>query len=98
MPTIFAHALTAAAAGQWVPPALRNEMAGGGHELAWTARRFWMWSVVCAMLPDADVIGFGFGIQQVFFRGLDVNFGAQRILRGATGLQFGVSVSWVRLP
>ena len=43
-------------------------------------------------------VGFGFGIQQVGFRGLDVNFGAQRIMRGATGLQYGVSVSWVRLP
>jgi hypothetical protein len=42
--------------------------------------------------------GFGFGIQQLFVRGLDVHFGAQRIFRGSTGLQYGVSVSWVRLP
>jgi hypothetical protein len=44
------------------------------------------------------VLGFGFGLQQLGFRGLDVNFGAQRIFGGATGLQFGVSVAWVRLP
>jgi hypothetical protein len=42
--------------------------------------------------------GFGFGIQQLFVRGLDVHFGAQRIFRGSTGLQYGVSISWVRLP
>jgi len=61
-----------------------------------------VWNVDCSSeeTPSSRsfLIGFGFGIQQVFFRGLDVNFGAQRILRGATGLQFGVSVSWVRLP
>jgi inner membrane protein len=28
-----------------------------------------MWSVVCAMLPDADVIGFGFGIRYGDFLG-----------------------------
>jgi hypothetical protein len=42
--------------------------------------------------------GFGFGVQQLFVRGLDVHFGAQRIFRGSTGLQYGVSISWVRLP
>lgn len=44
------------------------------------------------------LIGFGLGLQQLGFRGLDVHVGAQRMFRGATGLQFGVSVSWVRLP
>jgi hypothetical protein len=43
-------------------------------------------------------LGFGIGLQQLFVRGLDVNFGAQRIFRSTTGLQFGISVSWVRLP
>jgi len=61
-----------------------------------------VWSVGCSSEETPSyrsfLIGFGFGIQQLGFRGLDVNFGAQRILRGATGLQFGVSVSWVRLP
>ena len=44
------------------------------------------------------MVGFGFGLQQLGVRGLDVNVGAQRIMRSTTGLQFGVSVSWVRLP
>jgi hypothetical protein len=44
------------------------------------------------------IMGFGLGLQQLGFRGLDVHVGAQRMLRGATGLQFGVTVSWVRLP
>jgi inner membrane protein len=50
MATIFSHALAALALGK-----------------AYTARemplRFWVWSAVCAMLPDADVIGFAFGIR-----------------------------------
>jgi len=44
------------------------------------------------------LIGFGLGLQQLAFRGLDVHVGMQRVFRGATGVQFGVSVSWVRLP
>ena len=61
-----------------------------------------VWNVDCSggNTPRARslLIGFGFGLQQLAVRGLDVNFGAQRILRGATGLEFGISVSWVRLP
>jgi inner membrane protein len=48
MPTIFSHALAATAAAQW-----------------WRGRlpaRFWTWTVICAMLPDIDVIAFAFGI------------------------------------
>jgi inner membrane protein len=50
VPTIFSHALAAAAVapaypGKRLPP------------------RFWLWTAVCAVLPDADVIGFGFGIR-----------------------------------
>lgn len=26
-------------------------------------RRFWFWTAICSMLPDADVIGFAFGIR-----------------------------------
>lgn len=48
MPTIFSHALTAAAAARWWPGRL--------------SVRFWTWTAVCAMLPDADVIAFAFGI------------------------------------
>lgn len=44
------------------------------------------------------LIGFGLGLQQLGFRGLDVQAGMQRIFRGTTGVQFGISVSWVRLP
>lgn len=44
------------------------------------------------------LLGFGLGLQQLGFRGLDVHVGAQRIFRGTTGMQYGVTVSWVRLP
>jgi hypothetical protein len=44
------------------------------------------------------LLGFGLGLQQLGFRGLDVHVGAQRIFRGTTGMQYGVSVTWVRLP
>lgn len=44
------------------------------------------------------LVGFGLGLQQLGFRGVDVQAGMQRIFRGATGVQFGISVSWVRLP
>ncbi len=61
-----------------------------------------VWNIGCSSEQTPGnrsfLVGFGFGLQQVGLRGLDVNFGAQRIMRGATGLQFGVSVSWVRLP
>jgi inner membrane protein len=48
MPTIFSHALTATLAAQWWPGRL--------------PARFWTLTAVCAMLPDADVIAFAFGI------------------------------------
>lgn len=61
-----------------------------------------VWDVGCSSAQTSHnrsgFVGFGIGLQQLFVRGLDVNFGAQRIFRGATGLQFGISVSWVRLP
>ena len=44
------------------------------------------------------LLGFGIGLQQLFFRGVDMHVGMQRIFRGTTGVQFGVSLSWVRLP
>jgi len=48
MPTIFGHAIAAGAAAQW-----------------WRRMppRFWVWTIACAMLPDADVISFSFGIR-----------------------------------
>jgi inner membrane protein len=48
MPTIVSHALVAGAAARW-----------WGHR---PPARFWTWTAVCAMLPDADVIAFTFGI------------------------------------
>lgn len=61
-----------------------------------------VWDVGCspqqATTGRSGLVGFGFGIQQLWIRGLDLNVGAQRIFRGDTGLQFGISVSWVRLP
>jgi len=61
-----------------------------------------VWDVDCSSEDTprsrSFLIGFGVGIQQLGFRGLDVHVGAQRMFRGTTGMQFGVSVSWVRLP
>jgi hypothetical protein len=61
-----------------------------------------VWDIDCSTEQTSSArsafVGFGIGLQQLFVRGLDVNLGAQRIFRGTTGLQFGISVSWVRLP
>jgi inner membrane protein len=48
VPTIFSHAIAATAAGQ------------GWRRLL--PRRFWIWTALCAMLPDIDVIAFSFGV------------------------------------
>jgi len=50
MPTIFSHALAAAAIGRVYTD---KQLPG----------RFWLWTAVLAMLPDADVVGFAFGIR-----------------------------------
>src|SRR5436305_7950078 len=50
VPTIFSHSIAALALGTCCP----------------TRRmpvRFWVLAAICAALPDADVIGFGFGIR-----------------------------------
>jgi hypothetical protein len=61
-----------------------------------------VWDLNCSSDQTSDArnafVGFGFGLQQLGVRGLDVNIGAQRIFRATSGLQFGISVSWVRLP
>ncbi len=49
MPTIFTHTVSAVALGHLHP----------ARQWPW---RFWILSVACAMLPDADVIAFSFGI------------------------------------
>ncbi len=50
MPTVFSHGIVATALGHWFPQ--RRLPA-----------RFWVWTVVCAVLPDVDVIGFSLGIR-----------------------------------
>ena len=50
MSTVFSHAFAAVALGK----------AYGEQNLP---RRFWLLSIFCACIPDADVIGFAFGIQ-----------------------------------
>jgi inner membrane protein len=55
MPTIFSHAIAASAMG------LAGSTAPGLRDRT-VEPSFWFWTIVCSMLPDADVIGFGFGI------------------------------------
>jgi inner membrane protein len=50
MATLFTHALVGATLGQAAPQELRKR------------RAFWFAAVLCASLPDIDVIGFSFGI------------------------------------
>jgi inner membrane protein len=50
VPTVFSHAVAALALG----PAFRRA--------AWPARVWWI-AAACAMLPDADVVGFYFGVR-----------------------------------
>lgn len=61
------------------------------------------WSVGCLRKSEAPsaasfVLGYGLGIQQLWSRSLDVNVGLQRIFREGTGLQFGISFIYVKLP
>lgn len=61
-----------------------------------------VWDIDCSSENTPSLrsylLGFGLGLQQLGFRGLDVHFGAQRIFRGTTGMQYGISITWVRLP
>ncbi len=50
MATIFTHAFVASAIGRLQQPCL------------WTAR-FWVLSIICSILPDADVIGYLGGVE-----------------------------------
>lgn len=61
------------------------------------------WDVRCPRDGSIGVgastfIGAGIGIQQLGHPGLDVSVGAQRIFRRGAGLQFGVNVTFVRVP
>ncbi len=55
MPTIITHTAVALAAGKAFAPSV--------------PKRFWLLSVACAVLPDADVIGFALGIPYHHFLG-----------------------------
>ena len=88
MPTVFSHAIAATALGQWFPQ--RRLPA-----------RFWIWTAVCAVLPDVDVIGFSFGISyddMLGHRGLThsipfavvVGFVAARSCANSNTLGFGI--------
>lgn len=61
-----------------------------------------VWDLDCSpgdtKLNRSYLLGFGLGLQQLGLRGLDVHIGMQRIFVGATGLQYGVAISWIRLP
>jgi inner membrane protein len=50
VPTVFSHAVAAVAMGQFQ---VGKPLPAG----------FWQWTVICSMLPDADVVGFAFGIR-----------------------------------
>ena len=50
VPTVFSHAIAAAAMAHAYPEQRLPP-------------RFWMWTAVCAIVPDADVIGFAFGVR-----------------------------------
>jgi len=56
MASIFGHALTAVAIGNSFSKSVTN----------W---KFWLLGMGCAMFPDADVIGFSFGIEYSSFWG-----------------------------
>lgn len=61
------------------------------------------WDIRCprggsAGTAASTFLGAGVGLQQLGHPGLDVSIGAQRIFRRGSGVQVGVSVTFVRLP
>lgn len=64
MPTIFTHAVAALAVGK---------ASAGARKMP---ARFWLLTALCAMLPDADVVGFSFGLRgsMLGHRGLSHSF------------------------
>jgi inner membrane protein len=78
VPTILSHAIAAAAIGH---VSFRRSL----------PPRFWGWTTACAMLPDADVIGFGFGIRyadMLGHRGLSHSFAFAAVVGAAVALTF----------
>ncbi len=58
MPTILTHAIAAAALGSCCRPRLDRARSGRFR----LPRGFWLLTVACAVLPDADVIAFDLGL------------------------------------
>ena len=79
MPTIFSHAVAAAACGRVY----------AGRPLP---ARFWAWTAVCSVLPDADVIGFAFGIryaEMLGHRGLSHSFAFAAVVGILAAIAYG---------
>lgn len=79
MPTIFSHVIAAAAVGHTY----------GDRPVP---ARFWRWTAICSMLPDADVIGFGLGIRyadMLGHRGLSHSFAFAAVTGVLVALTFG---------
>jgi hypothetical protein len=61
-----------------------------------------VWDIKCGSdgpgTKKSYFTGFGLGLQQVGNRSLDIYLGVQKIYRAQAGTQFGVSITYVRLP
>ncbi|MGH7475296.1 MAG: hypothetical protein ACRELD_03320 [Longimicrobiales bacterium] len=61
-----------------------------------------VWGIRCGGESHATrrsyLTNLGIGVQQLVHPGLDLHLGLQRIFRAGTGYQFGISVSYIRLP
>jgi inner membrane protein len=63
MPTIFSHAVVAVAVGTTYVALQSEEVRSGSLDVVrHVPARFWLFTVVCALLPDMDVIGHFFRI------------------------------------
>jgi inner membrane protein len=69
MATVFSHAVAGVALGglyvtaQSLTAGASNPVFSQSQSLGQSmAGRFWMLTVICAILPDLDVIGYGFGV------------------------------------
>jgi inner membrane protein len=84
MPTILSHAIAAAAVGHAYPE--RRLPA-----------RFWIWTAVCSMLPDADVIGFAYGVRyadMLGHRGLSHSFFFAAVVGLIVAAMYGERRRW----
>jgi len=82
MPSILTHLVMSTALGRAAGPQLRRD---------W---RFWTAALICSVLPDVDVIGFGFGIRYGDLwghRGITHSILFAAVMGIATGVWFGGS-------